>query len=117
MNDKFYSLHSEDDVFELKEKSPDDVIVGSSMTFRTRQLSKQIIANLLGKSNEELETPRYAPRKKWIEEGLDCEVLTIGSKQWKQGKIQIKVTVEFCPDEPEIPSSPLDDIRKEMNQS
>ena len=52
-----------------------------------------------------------------FENGLDGEVLKIGAKGWQKGKLKIRVSVEFYPDEPEIsePESPLDDIRKMMN--
>lgn len=61
--------------------------------------------------------------------GIDCEVLKIGANGWRKGKLRIKVTFEFCPDEPEItetmvinepetskPDSPLDDIRQRMKE-
>jgi len=50
--------------------------------------------------------------------GLDGEVLKIGAKGWQKGKLRIKVSLEFYPDEPEIsePESPLDDIRQMINQ-
>ena len=50
--------------------------------------------------------------------GLDGEVLKIGAKGWQKGKLKIRVTAEFYPDEPEIsePESPLDDIRQMINQ-
>jgi hypothetical protein len=49
----------------------------------------------------------------WFEEGVDCKILKAGSDGWKKGKLKINVTVEFIPDEPEIPEyqSPLDEIR------
>ena len=52
--------------------------------------------------------------QKLLYDGLDAEVLRLGAKGWQKGKIKIKVTVEFCPDEPEIsePESPLDDLRQ-----
>jgi hypothetical protein len=55
----------------------------------------------------------YKPRMKWIDEGLECEVLNLGANQWKKGKVRIKISFEFCPDEPEISEyeSPLDEIR------
>ncbi|MGB3514204.1 MAG: KGK domain-containing protein [Microcoleaceae cyanobacterium] len=34
-------------------------------------------------------------------DGLECEVLRLGAQSWQKGKIKVKVTVEFCPDEPE----------------
>lgn len=61
--------------------------------------------------------------------GIDCEVLKIGTNGWQKGKLRIKVTFEFCPDEPEItetmvsnepetskPDSPLDDIRQMIKE-
>ena len=40
-------------------------------------------------------------RAKIFDDGLECEVLKLGSKDWQKGKIRVKVTVDFCPDEPE----------------
>lgn len=78
----------------------------------------------------------YALREKGVEignikelwsEGKDCEVLRLGAKGWQKGKLRIKVSVDFSPDEPDIeeplasdeikiaqPESPLDDIRREL---
>lgn len=66
------------------------------------------------------------PNINWFFDGIDCEVLKIGSKGWQKGKVKInlQVSLEFCPDEPEIeetpvsnePESPLDDIRRLINQ-
>ncbi|MGK7879347.1 MAG: KGK domain-containing protein [Crocosphaera sp.] len=53
----------------------------------------------------------------WYKTGKDCEILQVGSNGWKKGKIRLKVSLEFIPDEPEINEieSPLDDIRQSMN--
>ncbi len=62
-------------------------------------------------------------------DGVTCEVLKIGAKGgWKKGKVRIRVSLEFCPDEPEVEEiiesnqiefskteSPLDDIRQIIN--
>ncbi len=55
----------------------------------------------------------------WFSEGKDCEILRIGAKGWEKGKLKIKVTLEFEPDEPEIkqPESPLDDLRQILNEN
>ncbi|TAG95801.1 MAG: hypothetical protein EAZ09_07435 [Oscillatoriales cyanobacterium] len=60
---------------------------------------------------------------------MDCEILGVGAQGWKKGKIKLKlnVTIEFCPDEPEVeetpennqleisaPESPLDDLRRQL---
>ncbi|GAX45119.1 hypothetical protein NIES4075_61400 [Tolypothrix sp. NIES-4075] len=66
----------------------------------------------------------YTHQKDWLGDGIDCEILKIGAKGWQKGKIKIRVSVEFCPDEPEIeeapeitePESPLDDIRRMINE-
>ena len=48
-----------------------------------------------------------------LNEGLESEILRIASNGWKKGKLKIKVSLEFIPDEPEISEyeSPLDEIR------
>jgi hypothetical protein len=65
----------------------------------------------------------------WFGQGIDCEILRVGAQGWKKGKIKLKlnVTIEFCPDEPEVeetpennesetsqPESPLDDLRRQL---
>ena len=49
----------------------------------------------------------------WFDDGVDCKILKAGDNGWKKGKLKVKVSVEFIPDEPEIPEykSPLDEIR------
>ncbi len=65
--------------------------------------------------------------KKMLEQGMDGEVLRLGSNIWQKGKVKIKVTLEFRPDEPEVKEigaiqeiaqqkSPLDDLRQMINQ-
>ncbi len=46
--------------------------------------------------------------EEWFSDGIDCEVLKIGSKGWQKGKVKInlQVSLEFCPDEPEIEETP-----------
>lgn len=46
-----------------------------------------------------------------FDKGIDCEVLRLGNKRWQNGKVRI--SLEFCPDEPE---SPLDDLRQQLKQ-
>ncbi len=58
---------------------------------------------------------------------VDCELLKPGGG-WKKGKIRINISLEFYSDEPDIEAieiseeatkneSPLDDIRKRMNET
>jgi hypothetical protein len=52
----------------------------------------------------------------WMNEGVECQILKPG-KNWQSGKFRMKVTLEFCSDEPEVkePESPLDDLRRQIN--
>lgn len=90
-------------------------------------LSNQLIKNGVKIPNEIL-TPRgvYSPYQKWFNEGIDCEMLNLGSKKWKKGKVKIKLSIEFYVEDEtvekgstkqlEIPESPLDDLRRMMNE-
>lgn len=66
----------------------------------------------------------------WSGPGVDCEVLKPGARGRRKGKVRIKVSLEFCPDEPDIAEIPasnqsevskseslLNDIRKTMNHN
>lgn len=55
----------------------------------------------------------------WFDRGVNCVILQPG-KSWRTGKVRIKVTLDFCSDEPELEEalisnnseSSLDDIRR-----
>lgn len=60
----------------------------------------------------------------WLVDEIDCEVLKLSSGSWVKGKL--KISLEFIPEEAETPEtnqseiseseSPLDDLRRELNQ-
>jgi hypothetical protein len=68
---------------------------------------------------------KYTTNSEWFKTGKECELLQEG-KRWQKGKLRIKLTLEFCPDEPEkveendnqefdnITESPLDEIRQQL---
>lgn len=77
------------------------------------------------------QTTIYQSELIWKSRIIDCQFLKIGSKGWEKGKIRIqcipeyemrgnpqrsymeaKVDIEFSPDEPPKPESPLDDLRE-----
>lgn len=35
----------------------------------------------------------------WFQEGIDCEVLQLGSPTWRRGKLRLRVSVEFIPED------------------
>jgi hypothetical protein len=47
-----------------------------------------------------------------FDRGIDCEVLKVGAQSWQKGKIRLKVSLEFIPDEiiNDRPQSELDNI-------
>ncbi|ABA24160.1 conserved hypothetical protein [Trichormus variabilis ATCC 29413] len=65
--------------------------------------------------------------KTWFNEGLDCQILNIGSQGWKRGKVKFNISVEFyIEEEAEMDNnahseisetqSPLDDLRRMINE-
>jgi hypothetical protein len=65
-----------------------------------------------------------SPHARWFNNGIDCEILNLGAKNWKKGRVKIKISVEFYVEEEtdssnkEVsePESPLDDLRQMLNQ-
>lgn len=68
-----------------------------------------------GRGGTRMQSANY----KWSSEGKNCEILKIGSKGWQKGKFRVKISLEFEPEEPEIkePESPLDDLRRKINEN
>ena len=72
----------------------------------------------------EIDGSRQEHINNWVLGGIDCEVLHLGSPDWKKGKVKIKVSVEFIPDEdekikdpataPEIYTDELAQIRNQI---
>lgn len=70
---------------------------------------------IINSNAQEIECYNY-----WFDQGIECSILQLGSQEWVNGKIKIKVDVEFYPDEPIKdshlePPSILDDIRQTIN--
>lgn len=124
----------EDNSF-LQNYGNDDVFSSASGMFKVSRLTQAMkyafssplqtaLDEVLKSQGVEIQTTFYDPKlrrscqKEWFGEGVNCEILKIGAKGWQKGKLRIRVTLEFCPDEPEIsqPESPLDDIRRMINE-
>jgi hypothetical protein len=88
-----------------------------SLTTNSRNITKQL--------NEQLGVRYLDIGHQLFTQGKECEILKPG-KGWQKGKIRIKLTIEFCPDEPEpvednghqetnnSTESPLDEIRQQL---
>ena len=121
-----------EDKFEILDSDEGDVVIDfDGYILKASQLdialSKVILDNgNLNHLNHELKTinsrvlPSVKKPENWVSNGVDCQILKPG-KNWQEGKLRMKVYLEFCPDEPEIeeteikePESPLDDLREKM---
>ncbi|MBW4647986.1 MAG: hypothetical protein KME06_04695 [Kastovskya adunca ATA6-11-RM4] len=49
----------------------------------------------------------------WYVQGVSSELLQPGTQGWIKGKLRINISLEFCPNEPEIsePEARFDDVR------
>ena len=97
MSNQFESLNKKDAI-DLNDTNDDFII--DYHTFKVEDFIYRLVNCYC--SNEEVISI-------WLK-GLDSEVLT-SNKGWRKGKIRLNI--EFCPDETE---SPLDDIRKTIDE-
>ena len=112
----FVEISNMETIIVLKETSPYSLLISDPMV-KAQWVRNRMICDVLRVNNiQQLEEDANCKRKKWIEEGLDCEILKLGESSWKKGKVRVKMTIEFCPDEPELPvyQSPLDEIYREI---
>ena len=95
-------------------------------TFKVREL-KQVLRQILQDYDSAvfIENRDNEKTECFFTKGINADVLKYGAKGWQQGKVRLKFTLEFCPDEPELtetrlpnqseisePESPLDEIRR-----
>ncbi|AFY40708.1 KGK domain-containing protein [Nostoc sp. PCC 7107] len=125
-----------EDNFNLENCHPDDALSVKDKVFKIMQIQEGVqkvfgedlssmIYNSLNSCGIQIEpggylvgSKYYKQYQKWFTEGIECEILKLGAKAWQPGKIRIKVTLEFIPDEPKItePESPLDDLRRMIHE-
>ncbi|GAX42528.1 hypothetical protein NIES4075_35290 [Tolypothrix sp. NIES-4075] len=111
MGNGFESMESEDAVLSIL-KSQQRVIINNPM-FKMGELLRKMKSKVIDIDSSYFEKDdAYVDQKRWLNEGVDCEILKPGG-YWKRGKLRVRVTLEFCPDEPE---SPLDDLRQQLKQ-
>lgn len=93
MEPNFKTLSDENHVFSISEASekPYD---RSDQTYTThdflKTLENYLSSNVFRHSFEQ-----------WTKTGVKCNLLKIGSSGWVVGKIRIRFTLEFVPDQPE----------------
>jgi KGK domain len=94
MSDRFESLES-GEVVSIQHEAE---VLSGHRTFRAGELNEAI------KSYVEKAIPGWSAEKNdWFtDRGIDCEALRFGSQGWQKGRI--RVSLEFCPDEPTAPA-------------
>ncbi len=106
--DNFEELNK-NDVVSIENFDENSVYVISQQMLKVEQFQDNVLENFLGNEEDKI-------RKKWEFEGVKCEVLKPGG-DWQKGKVRMKITLEFCPDEPTQAPSPLDDLRKQIKET
>ncbi len=94
MSDRFESLES-GEVVSIQHETQ---VLSGHRTFRAGELSDAIesyVQQAIAGWSED--------KKDWFtDRGIDCEALKFGSPGWQKGRIRL--SLEFCPDEPEMPA-------------
>ncbi|BAQ62466.1 hypothetical protein GM3708_2872 [Geminocystis sp. NIES-3708] len=109
MTDNYKHLKNEAHVVHIIDQDVHRFYVDESM-FKLGHLIEGIKCKLIDLSRKDLHTENEKiNRKKWLHDGVEVEVLKVGALDWQKGKLKLKVTVEFCPDEPELN---LDEFRE-----
>ncbi len=95
MSDRFESLES-GEVVSIQHETQ---VLSGHRTFRSGELNhtiKSLVEQAIAGWNEE--------KNDWFtDRGIDCEALRFGSKGWQKGRIRL--SLEFCPDEPDLPAA------------
>lgn len=126
MQDSHHTIQlCQDDVIKLQKEG--ERIHLSNSLFRIDEFEQHIKAGVLGIHISDIKKPSAytKPKLNWLEDGVDCEALVARQGKWQNGKIRIKLSVEFIPEpstevlQPEAinSESPLDDIRQSLDQT
>lgn len=124
-----------EDVWKNIDCNDDDVLDIGGNTYKIgrlrRALHQSSNVNLAHTLQQQLNakgiTIKQPNSDNWFNEGMDCQILTLGSQRWKKGKVIFKVSVEFdIEDDLEISNnknseiaeseSPLDDLRRIIHE-
>lgn len=106
MQDKFETIQCSSAVIALKYRQQNWAEPHDPM-FRADELCQKVAATVIAHTEF---------RHRWFIHGIECELLELGATKWRKGKVRIKVSLEFCPDESEIETeiSELDCVRQSV---
>ncbi len=96
----------------------------ASMFFNDDNCFNQFQENLKNRGLGYFSIWNTQKRSEYKSNGIEAEILELDSKNWKKGKVKMKVVLEFYPDEFEEIlldikkyESSLDDIRQDINKN
>ncbi|NCO75638.1 MAG: hypothetical protein GW795_08095 [Cyanobacteria bacterium] len=99
MTDNYKPLENEDHAINIIDSDVHRFYVDQSM-FKLSHLIEGIKCKLIDTSRSDLhDEKKNLSRKKWLNDGVEVEVLKVGALGWQKGKLKLKITVEFSPDE------------------
>jgi hypothetical protein len=109
---------NDDDVVSFENKTYKVGVLKQAMNSSCNKTLNYYLRDQLEKHGVRL--PKHFNEQEWFDEGMDCEILNLGSGEWKKGKAKVKFSVEFYvePEEEQKINDPdsLDDLRRELNQ-
>ena len=106
---RYLETLNEDDVLEIFNQ----LVKSKDLKFALEDLFEEPIQQKLidHLKYREIGNKMKIKRDVWFNEGVDCKMLKAGTNGWQKGKLKIKISVEFIPDEPE---SSVDELRREI---
>jgi hypothetical protein len=116
----YFSNFSDDDVVEFTEdalikigklrKAFKQVFIGEIENFVKIALKSQGIKTFSATEMYQQNGEKIVFLNHWFEAGMACRILRLGNQSWQQGKIKIRVEIEFEPDEMEITQTDINEV-------
>ncbi|MBD2301396.1 KGK domain-containing protein [Nostoc sp. FACHB-190] len=123
MEDIFKPIEcNDDDVLEIKDNIYKISRIKSGVSQSSNEDLSYSLEQELGRGSVDFPSCNY-----FSDEGIDCKILTLGSQNWKNGKIKFKLSIEFYIEEDveinnsqdldvaEVESS-LDELRRKLQE-
>ncbi|MBD2458918.1 KGK family protein [Nostoc sp. FACHB-87] len=123
MEDIFKPIEcNDDDVVEIKDNIYKISKIKSGVSQSSNENLSYSLEQELGEKSVDFPSCNY-----FSDEGIDCKILTLGSQNWKKGKIKFKLSIEFYIEEDveinnsqdldvaEVESS-LDELRRKLQE-
>jgi hypothetical protein len=94
---QFQTIENKSHAIKINDPHANRFFVSESM-FKLEELIEGIQCKLINMSLNDFKNQENI-NKRWLEDGVDVEILKIGALGWQTGKLKIKVSLEFCPEE------------------